>query len=224
MSTSRVFRVRTEGNDLVDPDTRQPRVAIDEHSPNGWAVAGYSPDVATANLFIASVGNDQQFRSYMEKRNKVQLSDEDRQRVEAERYAASVAQDDDREVRQQMRRSKAFEELFTAVFDRKEAGLGAQFLRVTFEEWQSMMSEYQDAHAHGMANKCDFQPLSAYSHKIVQMNDDGTLKRQIRPIFQNEVGVVTIRGQSKIVLLKDQGPGDLGDKYHQVPNAGGDFK
>jgi hypothetical protein len=66
--------------------------------------------------------------------------------------------------------------------------------------------------------QCLFQPLSAYANKLVSQRKDGTL-RVIRNPVQNEVGFWTDRnGVGHIVILKDQGPGDLGGKYHQVPS------
>lgn len=207
------LKIRTEGDDLNHPETGA--VAVE----NDGVLVGYAKSTAEAEQYIRSRGDDAQFKNFFAKKGTVQLTAEQRAKQDAERYAASVRNDSDQEVRQAMRRSKAFEELFIVVIDRKEAGLGANFLRVTFEEWQTMYKEYVDADAQGLGKKCDFQPLSAYAHKIIVQDDQGNVKRKLRDIFQNEVGVLQMKdGSSKIVILKDQGPGDLGEKYIAVPD------
>jgi len=204
------------------PDTM---VAVDRHNPitEEWDFIDYSKTPGEAETFI-NMDRDHGHETFFKNKPLVRVPDAAAMEAFSE-HAATVTP---AEVRQQERRSQAFEDLIASVYspaNRVEAGGGDMFLRMHFREFEVLHKEYQDAASRGQkeAKRCSFQPLSAYINKIHQLADDGkTLKRKLREVFQNEVGMLTFQdGSSKIVILKDQGPDDVGDHYHQVPKEGG---
>lgn len=211
----------------VDADTKQ-RLQVEEGFgenavavevlPAGaseWELVGYSDNRAEAEQYIKQTTDPDAHKAFFEKKRTQSFGDNMEAAAEAMRNATP------QQVRQQQRRSEAFEKLLTNVMTgpRVEPGGGPDFARVTWEEFETMHKEYQDAAKQNKAKDFEFQPLSAYIHKIVQRHDDGSVKRVIRQPFKNEAGVLTLRdGTTKIVILKDQGPGDIGEKYFQVPN------
>jgi hypothetical protein len=120
------------------------------------------------------------------------------------------------EVRQSERRVAHFRHLFDGVLTpRVQVGAVPHAIWVTWEEFERMHTDYKLAALAGEHKNFPFQPLPAYHHKIMRPG-----KPPIRDIFQGECGVWTDRnGLGHIMLLKDQGPGDLGGKYHQVPDT-----
>jgi hypothetical protein len=191
------------------------RYAIDRynHIEQRWEFVGFAKSESEADLYLSQSGSDEASKKFFENRKPIARIGDDGHAL-GEQVAAATPQD----VRQQMRRSKAFEELLNVVVQRASVGTAPNILYITWEEFERMHNEYEDAKKQNMANRCDFQPLSAYVNKIIQTRDDGSVKRKLRDIYQNEVGVVTFRdGSSKVCIMKDQGPGDVGGKYHQVP-------
>jgi hypothetical protein len=137
--------------------------------------------------------------------------------------AAASAQSDDEARRSLARMGKLSRLLAEALQARAVPGSGHSFMRISFDEGAKMMREYRDAEKQGAHRDFAFQPLSAYHHKLVQTDGDGRVIRKIRDIFQNEFGVWTNRdGVSYILIFRDQGPDDVGEKYHQVPRGGGE--
>lgn len=190
--------------------------AIDRynHIEKNWEFVGFAKNEQEANQYLSQSGNDEASKKFFENKSPIIRIGDDGQAL-GEELAAATPQ----EVRQQLRRSKAFEELLAAVMTRGSVGTGPNILYITWEEFTRLHNEYEDAKKQNLANKCDFQPTSAYVHKIIKTNDDGTVRKKIRDLLQGEVGVLTFKdGTSKICILKDQGPGDLGGKYHSVPD------
>jgi hypothetical protein len=207
---------------------------VDDHG-NFLQTVGYAADYDDAEQYIRDHENPERHRSFFDGRKQISLDGA----VTAEKGGIDAVAtlnafnngDSPQQVRHTMRRMAAFEQMFGDVFlNRVEPGVIPHQLRVTWEEFQAMHNEYKACakeeealKAAGRrvdhpASKFPFQPLSAYANKLVSQRKDGTL-RVIRNPVQNEVGFWTDRnGVGHIVILKDQGPGDLGGKYHQVPS------
>jgi len=121
------------------------------------------------------------------------------------------------ESRQHMRRMDAFREMFDTFLVERVTSVGPapNVIYVAWEEFQKMHTEYKEAEAVGEHHDFPFQPLSAYARKL---HREG--KKPVRHLFANECGVWTDRnGVGRICILKDQGPGDVGGKYFQVPES-----
>lgn len=202
------YRKRFQGADIP----RGYSVAV-EHVAGGRAeVVGYASSEEDADEFIRRSSDGQSHVGFFQKKYGA-----GQQMFGAARPEA-VLEDSPAEARQSMRRIEAFQSMFERLaIDRVSPGSGPDLLYVTFEEAQRMQSEYKDALRQGEAAAFPFQPLSAYAHKLVSMRKDGTI-RKVRDVLVNEWGVWTDRsGRARIVVLKDQGPGDVGGKYFQVP-------
>lgn len=181
-------------------------------------VVGYARNAEEADRYIANAGNDASSKSFFEKKHGPKLFGATADEITGRAVGHGMADESEQDSRQHMRRIDRFRQVFDQFFiDRAKASHGPNILSVTWEEFTLMHSEYQDAVKAGEGKQFPFQPLSAYAHKLVREG-----KRPIRPLLQGEVGVWTNRdGAAKIILLKDQGPGDKGEKYFQVP---GNFK
>lgn len=136
---------------------------------------------------------------------------------QAKQIGNMLADESPQEIRQHQRRISAFRKMFDQVLaERIKPGVSPDILWVTFKEFTAMQSEYADSVKtnDGSHISFPFQPLSAYQHKLVRKN------KLIRPIFQNEVGTwVDKNGYGRVVVLKDMGPDDYGEKYFQVPKG-----
>lgn len=179
-------------------------------------VVGYAKNETEADNFIATTGNDQAARVFFEKKHGSKLFGRTADEVVNGAIGVDIAEETPAESRQHMRRIDRFRSIFDQFFvDRASVSHGPNIIHVTWEEFTSMHNEYKDAEKAGEHKNFPFQPLSAYAHKLIRVG-----KRPIRPILSNEVGVWTNRnGQAKVVILKDQGPGDMGEKYFQVPKG-----
>lgn len=123
--------------------------------------------------------------------------------------------EDPRETKQSLRRIEHFRRIFDDALASRATPpqSGPNILYIAWEEFERMHKEYQDAYQAGEHQDFPFQPLSAYARKLKR--PDG---REIRPIFQNECGVWRDRSNvARICILKDKGPGDMGEKYFSVP-------
>jgi hypothetical protein len=198
-------------------------VAVDRYEPvsKQWLLVAFAPSRVDADKYLSQHNNDESSRAFFAGRPLVASVSESGEVMQRQLSEATPQQ-----VRHQARRTKVLETMMAELLGRQTPGSAPNILMLTWEEFERLRSEYEDAVAHNEGNRSDFQPLSAYHHKILQLNEDGTVKRRLRTPFANEVGVLTFRdGSSKICLLKDQGPGDIGGKYHQVPGtppAGGE--
>ncbi len=94
-------------------------------------------------------------------------------------------------------------------------------IRVSWEQFEKMHSEYREARLANRHHDFPFQPFSAYAQHITHYADgrprvdaEGNPK-PVRMFMENEVGMY----MGKFVIL-DRNPGDLGSgTEHQVPAA-----
>ncbi len=195
------YRKRLTGADLTD----ETPVAVEKQSLDGlsWEHVGYARSEQDADLYIEQSTDSSSHSAFFAKKPL------DTQKV-MQRLGQSLAADDEQDVRQSSRRIAAFREMFENVItNRVSPGSSPDLYYTTFEEFTKMQAEYKDAVQAGDGKNFPFQPLSAYHQKLIRR--DGKV---LRPILQNEVGMWTNhKGEAKIVVLKDQGPGDLGGKY-----------
>lgn len=211
---------RNHGDDIPEGMTWAVERAVDGQT----TVVGYAPTEEAANRYMALAGNDASSVSFFEKKyGQKRFGVSVAEGVPAAAGTAlgnQLAEEDPAESRQRMRRADYFRQVFDQfLIDRAQASHGPNILHVTWKEFESMYQEYRQAAAAGEGKDCPFQPLATYVQKLQRT---GTGKRPIRPILANEVGVWTNRhGQAKIIMLKDQGPDDVGGKYFQVPGKVG---
>lgn len=123
-----------------------------------------------------------------------------------------VGELDEASARQHMRRQGAMEKLVQdTLLTRVQPGSGANVEHISFEQWQELNRDYQEARQSGESvaeatRRVGFQPMSEYLNKIQRRQPDGGVK-SIRPLLMNEVG---IRPDGKILCLQDRMPGDVG--------------
>lgn len=174
-------------------------------------VIGYARTVEDADAFIAEYGDDSRSLDFFMKRDGKQFT-----KTIAQAVGKAMVEETPREARQHMRRLEAFRSMFdTMLLERVTAGPSPNVIYITWEEFQKMHKEYAEAFSVNEHKTFPFQPLSAYGGKLKREG-----KPPIRHLFAGEVGVWTNRdGQGKICVLKDQGPGDVGGKYFQVPKV-----
>lgn len=198
------YRIRTTGPDLPSPDGLH--VAVDRMDDNNvfQETVGYAADVNAANEYIRRSLDGSSHKGFFDKRKKRLVGNVEA--AKAQQLGEQFSEETPQEARQSMRRQEAFRAMFDDMLAARQApGGGPAFLYVTWEEFANMHREYQDAVKadDGSHKRFPFQPLSAYAQKI----------RRIRQPFQNEMGVWENRaGESKYVILRDRGPGDVGDK------------
>ncbi len=218
----------------LDPRTGQPLIDQATGLPVDWEFVDYAKTEADADGYIRTASDPHAHEHLFfnpdgtpKRRNKHTVDGDTVQATldAADRFAEHAKDATPQDVRHQQRRSKAFEDLMVKLSDRPQAGNGSDFVSITWEEAARFHKEYADAVASGEQKRSEFQPLSAYAHKIIQTNDDGTVKRVLRKPFANEFGILEPRegsgGKVRYLILKDQGPGDAGGKYFQVPTEGG---
>lgn len=224
------MRVRTHGSDLPTPDGGQAAVENDDGS-----LVGYAATLEDAARYIEDHNDHAKHHNFFHGKRHAEVENavlDTHGGINAIATAERLASDSPQEARQAMRRMAIFEMMLgKALAARVNPGPSPNIMKVSFEEYRIMHSEYEDCsrkeqamRAAGLepdypAKRFPFQPLAAYAHQINRVKLDGSVK-VIRPIMQNEVGFYTNRdGVGRIVVLKDQGPGDVGDKYFQVPGG-----
>jgi hypothetical protein len=116
------------------------------------------------------------------------------------------------------RRVKKYEELgklaANVVLNNRVVGSGPNVRKVSWEEYEDMHRDYRQAVAEGLEGSVKFRPQSTYVRGLTHYSDGRPRVRPLRPLLVNEVGMI----DDVIVVLKDAGPGDVGEgKYFQVP-------
>lgn len=240
------FRIRTKGTDLPTPEGQS--VAVDEYDPKGSFVKvyGYASSIEDARNFIDNQHRPESHSQFFADKPMLYLGSTAvrapdgidavaTEKALAQADAMQYAEQDEHEVRQGMRRLRAFERLFGETMLKRAVGShGPNVKTITFEEYRKIHAEYQQCYNEEQAalksgrqpderaKDFSFQPLASYAHKLVKQRPDGSI-RKIRDPLQNEVGFWTDRdGNGWIMVLQNKGPGDLGEKYHQVPDNYGD--
>lgn len=179
-------------------------------------VIGYARNLEEADNYLANAGNDQASRAFFEKKHGPKMFGQSATEIFGRAVGETMANESPQEAQQHMRRIDRFRSIFDQfLIDRAAVSHGPNILAVSWEEFQTMFREYQDAERTNEHRNFPFQPLSAYARKLCREG-----KRPIRPILAGECGVWTDRnGQAKIIILKDKGPGDAGGVQVQVPKG-----
>lgn len=119
-----------------------------------------------------------------------------------------------RKAKQTIRRQDVLEKMVReSLVDRVHDPSGPNVHKVTFSDFRNMLADFAAYEKEGRANDCPFQPFSRYANNLLMYADGRPRPTPLRPLLQNEVGM----WGTKIVVLRDAGPDDLGEgKYHQV--------
>lgn len=124
-----------------------------------------------------------------------------RDQAEYERQREMSSSDDfftrQRQDRQKLKRKEAVErQVQQMVGDRVDPGPSAGVRQVKDEQYMDLQRTYLQAAKEGRAKDCEFQPVSAYQHKVVRA----------RPILKGEVGILN---GTILVLEEGYGAGTL---------------
>lgn len=208
----------------------QPRDAVNMRAViRDGHVYGYAPTQADAERAVDSVTNvNATSREFFRDRAPVirLVPNVDKTGFQAEapspRHGVVLRADENpADANQQYRRTQMLMDFVESIGVRMSVGPTVNVLMLSYDEYVPLYKEFTDAWHKNDWQDHPFQPVSLYAAKVTKPQRG--YPNGIRQLLVNEVGTLTLRGKgTKIVVLKDQGPGDMGEKYVQVPVKFGD--